>query len=121
MLREEIEDESGSSTEDDDTNCQDKVHQISKGEADRLYAEAGTEVRGEQCPPKLTVLPNRLAMKPHEEVLIQEAKEERNIDFELEDFQLQALLGIYQIICNSSFSVATTYLILTINIIEHQF
>ena len=61
--------------------------------ADKLYAEAGTPFLGVDNS-ELTVLPEPRILLPYCEKLILEAKDCLKVNFELEPFQVQSLLGI---------------------------
>ena len=70
---------------------------ISEKWADYLYDQAGTRLIGQQtgtpCP-QMIVTPNPRIMLTSEESYIFEAKEKLQVDFALEQFQIQALLGM---------------------------
>ena len=66
---------------------------ISKAVADLLYREAGTPFTS-QTNEEMTVLPKPMVMYSEAEQLIIEAKDLLNIEYALDPFQIQALLGI---------------------------
>ena len=66
---------------------------ISQEKADLLYREAGSEVSGDHPSGRMVILPKPSVMLSCDEKYILEAKETLQIHFELEDFQVQALLG----------------------------
>ena len=69
---------------------------ISEKWADYLYDLAGTKSAREQTctlPCRMIVAPNPRIMLTSEENLILEAKEKLHVNFVLEQFQIQALLG----------------------------
>ena len=100
MFHEEFEtDESGESDSGDP--CQDTgggggigVDTISDREADLLYDMAGSRCTEVSSQGELTISPQLSSMTKEEETLISEAKTELGVNFDLEHFQLQALLGL---------------------------
>ena len=65
---------------------------ISEAQADLLYQEAGTWYSG-QTNEDITVLPKPLVMYTEAEKLISESKSLLNIQYALDTFQVQTLLG----------------------------
>ena len=91
-MHEEVFSESDCESEDGDV-VHASVNDISDELADLLYSEAGYSCTGFSSS-ELTVLPQPMHLTPHAEYLILEAKERLQIQFDLDTFQVQALLGI---------------------------
>ena len=68
---------------------------ISAPVADMLYSQAGCEFNPDESETTVKVLPQPSLLLSSEENLISEAKMVLGIDFCLDDFQIQALLGKY--------------------------
>ena len=86
-------------SESEDENDVDEQHQehdaISAPVADILYSQAGSEFNPAESETTVKVLPQPSLLLSSEENLISEAKMVLGIDFSLDDFQIQALLGKY--------------------------
>ena len=86
-------------SESEDENDVDEQHQehdaISAPVADILYSQAGSEFNPAESETTVKVLPQPSLLLSSEENLISEAKMVLGIDFCLDDFQIQALLGKY--------------------------
>ena len=102
LIQEEVDQSFSDGQSDSDEECLSKEKDgdidivtcgISESEADFFYNEAGTEVEGNRSNDQVIVLPNPSVLHSSDEMLILEAKESLKVQFELEYFQVQALLG----------------------------
>ena len=94
-----------SDSDTDGSECDGKVDpvrvsldDITEEQADRLYEEAGGPVTVQgPAEPQLHVLPEPIVLYTEAETLIMQAKAELGISYDLEPFQIQALLGMVKI------------------------
>ena len=99
MLDEEVH---GSSESESDNEIVSEISEhhimtdeISEVAADFLYSQAGTDIREPGERGEVVILPQPHILLTSHEHLIHEAKVSLNINFELEYFQIQSLLGMY--------------------------